>query len=1121
MRQAFFNTLEKRTADATRRKAILKECIPFGLQEFERRETAELSQQLAEELNALQLSLQAGGCSEGEAKHQASERLSDTHKQHLRALEASQKNVGPELIALLKADAVEDIMRLNTASASILSPEQRQEEEHRVNSTRDSAIISLSVGLNSVMEKRSSSAQLTDNLSRREAAAVEEKMWASAEVEAAAIRQRLENAIDQSHDDGMMKLRRDYDKALNGLEVAYQVSKQTQKKNLLNRINLRKEQRRRELEQQRGLNESEARNQVSAEFCDDAQRVADLEARIEQEKVIAIAEQEDLVEDSLSGSKHPSTALSGKEDMEASILLQKLMQDETNFLKTGGDDAFTTATAQRNAAKSSLQDNEARFAEMKAQYERDISRIKDEFETQKKNELDELKHNADQQLAAFVSGGGDGDGDAKQRLEALKLRNDEELKSLQDSIAVDKRAQKKSLQARLAANNLKKKQAEALQQAEGDHQKIDELENQTNEEMQALQNQVLADLEKESTEELERNLKHIRETAQRETREKIMDMEKQHAEEAAALAVQSKEGEMDAAARASYDEQLVALKQRNDKELEKLKNNVLVMKKAKEENLKARLTEKARQRKELATASITSSDDDHRLKDLSDAVEQSNEKDLADLQQAHAESTQQLEANHLTSLKRAGDKALSERDAELRRAEEKAIFDRKKELEERMKSMIDEDYLAAQAESGKAGELVNQAQDRVADLKREHEEELRRLKEQVEVEKKAKIVSKTKARFMGLRKQMVAKGMLKKGDKQHTGLQDAAEHVKQQLAADLALAEQQAQRTDLDAAGKAEAMRKVSEIKRRNDEELKSLEDGIAVDKKMKEKRLKARLVAKNLKKQQAESMAKAIAQAKEASEGAEREAARKELEAIEQHNHEEIQALQKQVLAELEEENAEELERNLQHVREAAEREARERIEELEKQHTEESVAQLLKSKQEGMDDASFKDQLAAVKKRNEEELAKLKDNIAVMKKAKVNNLKARLAEKNIKNRQLALSSVTSSDDEDPEEGAPTSVLSEAQADADRKLEEMERVHAESMAAAMLETRQLEVGFLLKIMLMMSYVALCYAIMLQTPYTNHPLILFSTCVPLIRIISDGCGCGSCQGKSTGGGAQS
>ena len=81
---------------------------------------------------------------------------------------------------------------------------------------------------------------------------------------------------------------------------------------------------------------------------------------------------------------------------------------------------------------------------MKAQYERDISRIKDEFETQKKNELDELKHNADQQLAAFVSGGGDGDGDAKQRLEALKLRNDEELKSLQDSIAVDKRAQKKS-----------------------------------------------------------------------------------------------------------------------------------------------------------------------------------------------------------------------------------------------------------------------------------------------------------------------------------------------------------------------------------------------------------------------------------------------------------------------------------------------------------------------------------------------------------------------------------------------------------------------------------------------------------------------------------------------------
>ena len=41
--------------------------------------------------------------------------------------------------------------------------------------------------------------------------------------------------------------------------------------------------------------------------------------------------------------------------------------------------------------------------------------------------------------------------------------------------------------------------------------------------MQALQNQVLADLEKESTEELERNLKHIRETAQRETREKIMD----------------------------------------------------------------------------------------------------------------------------------------------------------------------------------------------------------------------------------------------------------------------------------------------------------------------------------------------------------------------------------------------------------------------------------------------------------------------------------------------------------------------------------------------------------------------------------------------------------------------
>ena len=331
LRQAFFNTLEKRTADATRRKAILKECIPFGLQEFERRETAELSQQLAEELNALQLSLQAGGCSEGEAKHQASERLSDTHKQHLRALEASQKNVGPELIALLKADAVEDIMRLNTASASILSPEQRQEEEHRVNSTRDSAIISLSVGLNSVMEKRSSSAQLTDNLSRREAAAVEEKMWASAEVEAAAIRQRLENAIDQSHDDGMMKLRCDYDKALNGLEVAYQVSKQTQKKNLLNRINLRKEQRRRELEQQRGLNESEARNQVSAEFCDDAQRVADLEARIEQEKVIAIAEQEDLVEDSLSGSKHPSTALSGKEDMEASILLQKLMQDETNL----------------------------------------------------------------------------------------------------------------------------------------------------------------------------------------------------------------------------------------------------------------------------------------------------------------------------------------------------------------------------------------------------------------------------------------------------------------------------------------------------------------------------------------------------------------------------------------------------------------------------------------------------------------------------------------------------------------------------------------------------------------------------------------------------------------------
>jgi hypothetical protein len=1045
LRDDYFNRLQSRSADASRRRALLKECIPFGLHEFERREFAEFRKLLSDDMSVLMTSLAEDECGEEEIRVKV-EQLQDVQKNQLKSLEASQKNIGPELIAYLKAEAEEDILRLRDIST--ISSEQREQDEYKVTSTRDSAIVALSVGLNIVMEKRES--------------------YTAFDADATVIQLRLENAIDHMHDDRITQLRYDYDKALNGLEDAFQVSKQSQKKNLLSRINKRKEQRRRELEQQ-GLNEKDAQNQVSSEFSNETQRITDLEAVLDQNMVDAISIQKKLVEE--NAAKFPSTALNSKEDMEASILLQKLMQDESNFLKTGGDDAYTTATAARNAAKSSLVENEARFTEMKAEYERDIDRIKEEFESLRRQEINQLKEATEQQLSDFVAS--DAASSDKQRLAALKQRNEEELQILENIMATDRRVRDKCLKARLAAQNLQTKYEadRAIAKTEGDQKKIDVIEKQVFDDVNALKSDVLTDLEIENTGELELCERLVRKAAEREAKEQLDGLEKQHAEEALTMRKKLDENEMDAEERQSFDEHFGEMSKRNAQELHNLMQEIEAHKELKVEQLQASLAEKASRRKDLAIASTSLLDNDEHNESkvdlLSQAMEQTIQEEKDAMLAAHVVAMQKLEALHLTEMKETGDNAVSVKEAELRRAEEKALFDRKKALEEKMKNMINQDYLKAHVESDKADEMMSKAQDRVAELKRQHDEELKKLKERVEVEKKAKIMSKSKSRSMGL--QMLANGMLK--SKQDTESVGDTEKAKHDMLESLKRAQLDAERSDLDESSKAAAMRRVAEIKRRNDEELKALEDGIVVDKKMKEKRLKARLAAKSLQKRQAEQLSKAIADATDASDEATKEQARNRLEELERRNIEEIQALQNQVLMDLEHENVEALQRNMVFVREAAEKEALIRVEEMEKRHADEALAQLLEMKQKGLDDAVLSAQVATMKQRNEEELKKLKDNLSAMKKAKEENLKARLAEKIMHNRQLALSNILSSDeDEDEEHDSVLSVSekhdeesrlrqirAEAQAEVDHKLEDMERVHAEAMAAAMLEARQLE----------------------------------------------------------------
>ncbi|MBS93333.1 MAG: hypothetical protein CL799_02655, partial [Chromatiales bacterium] len=565
------------------------------------------SDEMAKRRSGRERELQESGTSEAEAKMIAEAELSSQEIADMRE--------------------IEDMLSAEEKAALETIDEETALDESNIMRTRDDTLAALRDGLAAVnrrkrkeLDEQLRQKRITRQKELEEKGLSEEDAESIAEEECAIdsadlnaldqemrkVKDNLLAAVNDEFADRVLQSRLDYEKAINGLEVAFEVKKAAVKSATQERLKKRREQRKRELLSRSDKPLSEVEAQVAVEFEDEQDILNQLDDEIENEFVNAVAREQESI--SKFESSPVEVELKEKEDKESQELRSRLLKDEKEYLSREEQDSYSSAAAARDAAKRTLEEAEERVGDLRKQYEEEIIRLQNEMLELKRKEIEAFEARLKQESSTHESElqtSGVGDDEMRTKLEEARAIDEKRRQELTDRLNKEEIAAVESKKKELDEKIRKELDAEYIQAAEkaalaasersNAQNAINSLREQHEAELRRLRDQLASDRKAQCSnlksrlnkkakrkkqldsvvEEIEVSdveadaVEPIQNNEESETSKLLTELEEKHAQEMEAALLAAREKELEAAAAAAREAALEterALKTRAEEE---------------------------------------------------------------------------------------------------------------------------------------------------------------------------------------------------------------------------------------------------------------------------------------------------------------------------------------------------------------------------------------------------------------------------------------------------------------------------------------------------------------------------------------------------------------------------
>jgi hypothetical protein len=631
IRSELFSAMTQKVSDAERRKKLLKESIPNGLDAFRKKERKAKEADLVEQARVFEKALIDEGMNPQTAKVTAQERLEGDRQVALATLTASQEPVQQMLTEALISEAAEEVQHLRDGWPISQPRHELQRLEEEIQKRRDDAIASLTGGLNELTKKKRAELKVSFDEARREAqrgytengmnpvdaaaaakndlSSGEQKGIEELDLLLKAIKERLENAVDRNFDDKLLDLKHAYAKSCDGLEFALQVKQAAHKKAFQARLDKRRGQRREALAAA-GVPDYEIDERVASEFANSDsllnEVLNDMREDMLNEQIVKGNKLIEMEDDTSAGDD-----LAIKEDDEARALRMRLHESEESFIKQKELDSFSASDAARSAAKESYGHTEALIQARRDVHAAAIEKLEKSSASALEKERKSIELQHDLQVAD---------------VQASKLSKSEKAKKIIDiegetdiqMKAIEATLQQKEADAKFKLN--KQLEDDIMHVIDSEHEKaqkaseemtaamnsamekVSELQKMQESELQRLQEQLIANqrameselkdkvLKKKTVE--EESIDALRDKLKAQEMKALRNLDDRHAEELASLLTAANDPNLDEDSRRLALEKVALMRKEQSLERKRLEDKLLSDRHVMEKALKKRLAQK-------------------------------------------------------------------------------------------------------------------------------------------------------------------------------------------------------------------------------------------------------------------------------------------------------------------------------------------------------------------------------------------------------------------------------------------------------------------------------------------------------------------------------------------------
>jgi hypothetical protein len=468
--------LDMQQAKKLREEKILK--MKSSIEEKKRTQRSTQTDLMAKKRAGRERQLLDSGIDESDVKKLAEAELANEEMEARKNLEETlfnEEKEGLQQIDEAYETDVENITRLRDETIAALM-NGIDETKRRLHSARDLLLDKLKTTRQKQLESFGVSA---DEIQRQlERDVTPENAVAD---ELAAIQQRLHDAMGILQEEKLSQLTGEYEKAMNGLDVAHQVMKRNAKDSLQNRLNKRRAQRKQELTR---LGLSPAQISKESDFVlAESELIAQIEEKWNENYERESQEQHNRIVALESNFGPDEEVLKQKEDKEASNLRSKILSDENINLQQNLESNILTVQKTKDMTKKTFEETEQRITGIRERYEEEINRIQQELLSAKKRELDLLTES--------TSPGSEGNVSAFDREKNAideKYRSEE-----QDLVERKKREMEEMIRQQLEEEHRRAQEMaqSALAENETAHDKVSQLRKQHEDDLQKLNEQML------------------------------------------------------------------------------------------------------------------------------------------------------------------------------------------------------------------------------------------------------------------------------------------------------------------------------------------------------------------------------------------------------------------------------------------------------------------------------------------------------------------------------------------------------------------------------------------------------------------------------------------------------